>query len=76
MKEVILTHSEFHNLVWTEPRVSISKNYFLNDIQIKKIGESFHIPLPHPSYWSKLRAGKKVPIKNYRIHSLVKMQSK
>jgi hypothetical protein len=69
MKEITLSRKELYDLVWSEPRLTITKRYYISDSELKKICERMNIPIPKAGYWEKLRAGKKVSIIEFPMMS-------
>jgi hypothetical protein len=62
MSKAIFTRRELYDLVWSEPRLSISKKYNISDAGIVKMCKDISVPLPKAGHWEKIRAGKKVDI--------------
>lgn len=60
MEKITFTRTELHNLVWSEPLLSLSKKYNISDVGLRKICIRLNIPLPMNGHWQKVQYGKKV----------------
>lgn len=49
--------------VWNEPVKIVSLRYGLSDVGLKKLCTRLQIPTPSRGYWTKLKAGKRLPPK-------------
>jgi hypothetical protein len=63
MKEVTLSRRELYKLVWQEPLSAIIGKYQVTYPQLRKILSDLNIPVPENGYWSKIKFGKGVFIK-------------
>jgi hypothetical protein len=62
MDKITFTRAQLYDLVWSEPVSAISKKYNISDLSLRGVCKKMNIPLPPNGYWSKIRAGKKVPV--------------
>ncbi|MBK9330316.1 MAG: hypothetical protein IPM95_13665 [Sphingobacteriales bacterium] len=60
MENQTFTRTELHELVWSEPLLTLSKRYNISDVGLRKICIRFNIPLPKNGHWQKVQYGKKV----------------
>lgn len=54
----VLTRTELHRLVWSEPVGTTARRYKLSGNGLAKICKKHRIPLPPRGYWAKVRHGK------------------
>jgi hypothetical protein len=59
MKEI--TRSDLYELVWTQPRSVLAKQFNVSDVALAKRCLQANIPMPPRGYWAKLAAGKSKP---------------
>jgi hypothetical protein len=52
------TRQELYNLVWNQPRSTLSKQLGVSDVWIAKQCRSALIPMPPPGYWARAKHGK------------------
>lgn len=52
------TRQELYDLVWNQPRSTLSKQLGVSDVWIAKQCRSAHIPMPPPGYWARAKPGK------------------
>ena len=57
-----LSRKELYDLVWSKPISTLSKEYDLSDLELRKICIDYQIPLPKNGHWSKLKYSKAVKI--------------
>jgi len=57
---VRLTRKEFYELLWSEPKTTLAKQFGVSDSAVGKAAKKANIPRPGPGYWQKVRNGKKV----------------
>ena len=48
-----LTRAELYELVWKEPRRTLSKTLGVSDVWIRRLCVAANIPVPTPGYWTK-----------------------
>jgi hypothetical protein len=60
MEKKSFTRTELHDLVWSEPLLTLSKRYNISDVGLRKICIRLNIPLPKNGHWQKVQYGKKV----------------
>src|SRR5262245_30804210 len=54
-----LTRRELHELVWSEPIRTVSRQLGISDVGLAKACRRAHVPVPERGHWQKRRAGKK-----------------
>ena len=54
------TRRELHELVWSEPMLSLARKLSLSDRGLAKVCAAANVPVPARGYWAKLQAGKAV----------------
>lgn len=59
MKTIQFTRKELYDIVWSTTLYKLTQQYAYSNDGIKKICKQFEIPMPHSSYWSKLKFNKK-----------------
>jgi hypothetical protein len=59
MKTIELTRKELYDIVWSTTLSKLTQQYAYTNDGIKKLCKQFEIPMPHSSYWSKLKFNKK-----------------
>ena len=67
MDKLNFTRKELYDLVWSIPMLSLSKEYNISDVGLRKICIRMSIPLPKAGHWQKLQFGKevvKIPLPN------------
>lgn len=52
------TRQELYDLVWNQPRSTLSKQLGVSDVWIAKQCRSALIPMPSPGYWTRTKHGK------------------
>jgi hypothetical protein len=62
MENTKLTRKQLYDLVWKEPRTTISKRFQITDAELRKICGNMNIPLPPNGHWQKLKYRKPVEI--------------
>jgi hypothetical protein len=60
MENQTFTREQLHDLVWSEPLLTLSKKYNISDVGLRKICIRLNIPLPKNGHWQKVQYGKKV----------------
>lgn len=55
-----LNRRELHALVWSAPLTTVSRQFSISDVALKKACIKFDVPVPPRGYWAKLQAGKPV----------------
>jgi len=60
MENQTFTREQLHDLVWSEPLLTLSKKYSISDVGLRKICIRLNIPLPKNGHWQKVQYGKKV----------------
>ena len=60
MEKQILTRQELYDLVWSQPMFTLSKEYNISDVGLRKICIRLNIPLPRSGHWQKLQFGKQI----------------
>jgi len=56
-----LTRAALYELVWTQPRTALAKEFGVSDVAIGKHCVQANIPAPPAGYWARLHAGRMVP---------------
>ncbi len=59
MKDI--TRSELYELVWSQPRTILAKQFKISDVGLAKRCLQANIPMPPRGYWAKLQAGVSKP---------------
>jgi hypothetical protein len=59
MKDI--TRSELYELVWSQPRTILAKQFNISDVALAKRCLQANIPMPPRGYWAKLQAGVSKP---------------
>ena len=54
-----ITRSDLYDLVWSQPRTALAKEFGISDVAIGKYCAAAHVPAPAPGYWARLKAGSK-----------------
>lgn len=62
-----ITRTQLYELVWSEPLLALSKRYVISDVGLRKICLRMNVPLPQAGYWNKVKAGKKVSVKELPV---------
>lgn len=57
-----LSRKELYDYVWSKPISTLSKEFDLSDLELRKICKEYQIPLPFQGHWSKLKFSKPVTI--------------
>lgn len=57
-----LSRKELYDHVWSIPISTLSKEFDLSDLELRKICSDYQIPLPMNGHWSKLKFSKPVTI--------------
>jgi hypothetical protein len=57
-----LSRKELYDHVWSKPISTLSKEFDLSDLELRKICSDYQIPLPKNGHWSKLKFSKPVII--------------
>lgn len=55
MKDI--ARSELYELVWSQPRTILAKQFKISDVALAKRCRNANIPMPPRGYWAKLQAG-------------------
>src|SRR5262249_17192201 len=55
-----LTRKELYDKVWSQPVLTLAKEYGISDVGLKKICKGRDIPTPGLGYWAKVAHGKAV----------------
>jgi len=53
------TRQELYDLVWEQPRSTLSKRYGVSDVALAKACRRAGIPMPDRGYWAKRQAGRR-----------------
>lgn len=69
MDKIKLTRQELYDQVWSHPLTELAQKYLLSDNGLRKICNTYAIPIPQNGYWQKIKAKKTVIVvklpKNY-----------
>lgn len=57
-----LTRKELYDLVWSKPVSTLSKEFDISALELRKICTEYNIPLPINGHWSKLKFSKPIKI--------------
>lgn len=59
-KTVVLDRDQLYAEVWKTPMLSLSKQYGISDVGLRKICKRLRVPVPQMGHWQKVQHGKKV----------------
>jgi hypothetical protein len=63
VNKTTFTRPQLYDLVWARPLLTLSKQYNISDVGLRKICIRMGIPLPVAGHWSKIKAVKSPAIK-------------
>lgn len=59
-QEVTLSRQELYDLIWSQPFSTLSQQYQISDVGLRKMCLRLQIPLPQMGHWQRVQAGQKV----------------
>ncbi len=71
-----INREQLYQEIWNTPLVKLAPVYNLTTYEIKKLCDSFLIPLPKVGYWSKVAFGKTVEIAPLPVYAKSKLKVK
>ena len=60
-----LTRKELFDKVWSQPVQTLSKEYGISDVGLKKICKRRDIPTPGLGYWARWRTGRRFVVHRF-----------
>jgi hypothetical protein len=58
------TRQELYDMVWSEPRSSLSKRFNISDVGLRKLCVKMGVPMPKHGHWARIKHGKSVTIQS------------
>ncbi len=71
-----INRNQLHQDVWNTPLTKLASVYNLSTYEMKKLCNSFYIPLPKAGHWSKVAFGKTVEVPPLPVYNKCKLKVK